>query len=219
MSAVWCAAPWDWILQMRAVISYCAVVDVCCMVHSPMGLSTADAGCHQLLRNSWCLLYGAQPHGTEYCKVLAIISCWAVVGVCCIVRSPTGLSIVKCWLSSVTVQQLISAVWCAAPWDWVLQSAGCHQLLCNSWCALWCATLWVTLSVPQQPCSCEWVCRLYGQVLWLAWDLYVFLKKCPVNWSCIWVTGLQWLESAEFGYSILGSRQVLVWWVPVDQLQ
>jgi len=110
MSAVWGTAPWDSVLQMQAVISYCATVDVCCMGHSHMELSTADAGCHQLLCNSWCLLYGAQPHGTGYCEVLAVIICCAVVDVCCMVRSP---------------------------WDWVLQSAGCHHLLCSSWCLLY----------------------------------------------------------------------------------
>jgi len=79
--------------RQRAFGSYCATKDFCCTARSPMGLNTADAGRHQLLRSSWFLLYCVQPHGAEYCR---------------------------CRPSSVTAQQLISAVLCAAPWGWVL---------------------------------------------------------------------------------------------------
>jgi hypothetical protein len=122
MSAVWCAALWDWVLQ--------------------------SVGCHQLLFSSWCLLYGVQPYGTEYYTVWAVISYCSAVDVCCMVRSPVGLS---------------------------RHSVGYHQLLCNSRYLVYGAQPCIPSAQQsewhyQSLCSCVYLCS--GLVV------LIFLKKC-----------------------------------------
>jgi hypothetical protein len=80
MSTIWCQPHSTESCRVMAVIIHCAAADVHYMVHSPIALSD---GCHCLLYNSRCLLYGAQSHDTEYCEVMAVFSCYAVIGFIC----------------------------------------------------------------------------------------------------------------------------------------